>query len=192
MTTENKPVADGGGTKDVAIEAIFNKWDAAFSDPAMNDNPPKLADGGGLPDLGVTLGQETEQEWTNRVLDCRERQLTDALSALQSLKMELSQAREEIAHWEEKPFYTRNIFENDGEMVGKDWDQVTEEDFRGLFEYSDNCKCQGCSEIRYILLLRGRMEQAVDKLEHYTGPTCYNTSLTGAISILKPEGSSKP
>jgi hypothetical protein len=33
-----------------------------------------------LPPLDVTLGQESEQEWTNKVLDCRERQLKQCMA----------------------------------------------------------------------------------------------------------------
>lgn len=67
-------------------------------------------------------------------------------------------------HYEEKPFYTRNIFDNDGEMQGKDFAAVTEQDFRDLFEYTDDCKCQGCAEIRYILALRTREREKDEEI----------------------------
>jgi hypothetical protein len=81
----------------------------------------------------------------------RERQLLAALSDNEAL-------RAELRHHESRPFYTRNLFENDGELAHKDWSQVTEEDFRSLFEYTGDCQCQGCAEIRYILSLRADNE----------------------------------
>lgn len=96
-----------------------------------------------------------------RLLGEREEQLLQALR-------DLAAAREELKHWEERPFYTANLFANDGEMVGKDFSQVTEDDFRGLFEYSDECKCQPCAEIRYLLKLRADLAAAnarIAKLE---------------------------
>ena len=74
-----------------------------------------------------------------------------------SANRQLREAQEEIAHYKAAPFHTRNLFENDGQMVGKSFAEVTEEDFRGLFEYSNDCKCQGCAEIRYLLELRTRI-----------------------------------
>jgi hypothetical protein len=84
----------------------------------------------------------------------RERQLLVALTELAAVKEELESANATIKHYEEKPFYTRNIFENDAVMVCKDFSAVTAEDFVNLFEYSEKCKCQCCAEIRYILSLR--------------------------------------
>jgi hypothetical protein len=184
-----QPVADGGGlaspfyaNSECATCSVKLYGKKSFTIPTTGTTPgkqivcEKCADGGRLPPLDDIAKQEiyeakdsafrtddlySELDKVRAVLHCRERQLAASQEALRL-------AMEELKHWEEKPFYTRNLFEDDGEMKGKDWSQVTEDDFRDLFEYSDNCKCQGCYEIRYVLQLRAQ------------------------ISLLSPEGSSRP
>jgi len=96
---------------------------------------------------------------------CRERQLLEALRSIAQLRETTVQLLETITHFEKAPFFTRDLFENDGQMVDKDFSAVSETDFKDLFEYSAECKCQGCAEIRYILQLRAQVEELQQKID---------------------------
>ena len=98
------------------------------------------------------LGFEPNETDVFQVVDMRETQLKAALARIAELEKELT-------HWEDKPFYTRDLFHQTGEMDGKDFSAVTDEQFKTLFEYSDSCKCQPCAEIRHILQLRARIAE---------------------------------